>query len=85
MPVSSRPNLNIVGFQLLTIKARPACCEVPMSSGSHVRCPGDGVMVLRYMYRTKSGAIKTVHEVQCQDHLDEWKNAHGEQLELFAH
>ena len=35
--------------------------------------------------RTKSGAIKTVHEVQCDKHLQEWKLAHGEQLELFAH
>lgn len=85
MPVSSRSNLNIVGFQLLPVRIEGSRCELPTSPGSHVGCHLPGVAVLRYMYRTKGGAIKTVHEVQCQDHLDEWKLAHGEQLELLAH
>jgi len=84
VPLSSRSKLDIAGFQLLAVRVEGSKCEVPYRPAADGHCGHPGVMVLRYMYRTKSGAIKTAHEVQCVKHLAEWKAAHGEQLELFA-
>lgn len=83
MRPSSRDQLNIVAFQLLKLLVRPSRCEVPVRPGRHGHCDGKGVLVLRFTYRTKTGVLKTVHEVQCDKHLAEWSRAHGEQLELF--